>query len=698
MIHPQFILDLNAELIVDNFAGGGGASTGIELALGRHVDIAINHDREALAMHAANHPQTVHLPEDIWAVDPVKVTNGRPVGLLWLSPDCKHFSKAKGGKPREKKIRGLALIGLNWVRSKRPRVLILENVEEFQTWGPLLKDGSLNPKCKGKTFQAYVGWLRRRGYVVEWRELRACDYGAPTIRKRLFLIARRDGVPITWPAATHGDPKATDFKASKLKPWRTAAECIDWSIPCPSIFTRKRPLAEATCRRIAKGIMRYVVNCAEPFIVPLTHQGESDRVTTMGQPLPTVTAAHRGELALVAPSLVVNTTSHPGAPVDDPLRTVCAGGGHHILVAPVLTEHANSTHERVFDPNEPLRTQCAQVKGGHFALIAPTLVGAGGPAYQGKPRDANQPAHTLTTENHSAVVTAFLAKHYTGVVGSALEKPMGTVTGTDHHSLISGCLVPRYGEREGQEPRCLDVKAPAPTVVPTGNGGSLVAAHLTKFRTGSTGSDLAEPIHTITAGPKENPAGAPHAMGLVAANIVRQFGASNAAAIDAPVGTVVAGGGGKTLLSATHISKLRGSPDSHAPGQSHDEPLHTVSAQGNHFAEVRAFLIKYYGSDQDPQLKEPMHTATSRDRFGLVTVAGEEFMITDIGLRMLAPRELFKAQGFPDSYIIGDNPAQGLTLTRSAQVRMCGNSVCPPLAAALVRANVPELRIERKAA
>ena|SRR5579885_2632153 len=593
MIHPQFILDINDELIVDNFAGGGGASTGIELALGRHVDIAINHDREALAMHEANHPQTKHLAEDIWAVDPVKVTGGRPVGLLWLSPDCKHFSKAKGGKPREKKIRGLALIGLNWVRAKRPRVMILENVEEFQTWGPLLKDGTLNPKCKGRTFKAYVGWLQRRGYDVEWRELRACDYGAPTIRKRLFLIARCDGVPITWPKATHGDPKAPGFKASKLKAWRMSASCIDWSIPCPSIFTRQRPLAEATCRRIAKGIMRYVVNCAEPFVVPLTHHDKSDRVTTMQQPVPTVTAANRGEMA---------------------------------LVAPVITEHANASKQRVMPSDEPLRTICAEVKGGHFSLIAPSLVNRH--SDHGNDTRADSPAapmKTITGSGGPAVVSAFLAKHYGGAVGSELEKPIGTVTGVDHHSLVTGSLVGCGGRMGQSRPRGLD-----------------------------------EAVQTVTAK------------------------------------------GDTALVAATLIEAAHGEIDRHGKRRASGalnikKPLGTVLAS-NSAALVRAFLIKYYGCDQDPQMKEPMHTVTARDRFGLVTISGEEYEISDIGLRMLAPRELFKAQGFPDSYIIGDDPAQGLTLTKSAQVRMCGNSVCPPLAEALVRANVPELRIERRAA
>ena len=552
MVRSQYILDLSDELVVDNFAGGGGASTGMEMALGRHADLAINHDLEALAMHEANHPQTRHIAEDVFTVDPVKETGGRPVGLAWFSPDCKHFSKAKGGKPRSKKIRGLAWVVIHWVNALRahagrgPRVIILENVEEFQKWCPLRPDGQINPWRANWFFQCFTGALRRRGYQVEWQELRACDYGAPTIRKRLFLIARCDGRPIQWPEPTHGDPQSKDVKQRRLAPWRTAAECIDWALPCPSIFERKRPLAPATCRRIAKGIMRYVVNCADPFIVPLTHQGDR-KLHPMDAPVPTITAAHRGEMA---------------------------------LVAPVLTEHANASHDRTFDPQQPLRTQCAEVKGGHFALV-----------------------------------NAFLAKNYTGVVGSKLQSPVGTVTTTDHHSLV--------------------------------------AAHLTKFRTGSVGSDMQEPVHTVTAGPKENPAGAPHAMGLVAAS----------------------------------LAKLRGT----STAQPVAEPLHTVSAQGTHFAEVRAFLVKYYGTEQHPQITNPLHTVTTKDRFGLVTIHGEEYAITDIGLRMLAPRELFRAQGFPENYRIGDRPEDGFRLTKSAQVRMCGNSVCPPLACAIVAANVPEM-------
>lgn len=561
----QLNIDIHGELIIDNFAGGGGASTGIELALGRRVDIAINHDPEAVAMHTANHPETKHYCESVWEIDPREVTQGRPVGLVWLSPDCKHFSKAKGGKPVEKKIRGLAWVALRWAAVAKPRVIMLENVEEFRTWGPLVIDGdgkaSPCPKNKGREFNAFCNALRRQGYQVEHRELRACDYGTPTIRKRLFLIARRDGQPIVWPAPTHGDPRNIATKANKLKPWRTAAECIDFTLPCPSIFERQRPLADATLRRIAKGIMRYVVNAADPFIVKYYGQ------------------KNEGEFR--------------GSGIDKPLHTQSTEN-RFAIVAPVLTEHANASTPSCMPANEPLRTICAETKGGHHALV-----------------------------------TAFMAKHYGGVVGHGLQgEPLHTVTSTDHNSLVTANLV-----HMGHGEQCS-----------------------TGAKRWSDGTrDIEQPLNTATAS-------SVHAA-VVTSNLV----------------------------------KMRGDNI----GQDDRDPLQTISAQGTHFAEVRAFLIKYYGSDQDPRLDDPLHTVTTKDRYGLVTVAGEEYAIADIGLRMLAPRELFKAQGFPDSYITEwgiDPKGQRISLTKSAQVRMCGNSVCPPVAAALVRANLPELAIARRSA
>lgn len=577
------------ELIVDNFAGGGGASMGIEMATGRQVDIAINHDIDAVRMHEVNHPHTKHFCESVWDVDPREVCQGRPVGLAWFSPDCKHHSKARGGKPVEKNIRGLAWVVRRWVATVKPRIVMLENVEEFQDWGPLAPTAQGDfypcPKRKGRTFKNFVKMLKSYGYQVDWKELRACDYGTPTIRKRLFLVARCDGMPIVWPQPTHSDPASTDVKAGKLKPWRTAAECIDWSVPCPSIFERKKPLADATCRRIAKGIMRYVVNSAEPFIV-------------------------------------TNTSGHPGARIDQPLRTITSGG-HHALVTPFITEHANASNQRNMPADAPLRTQMAQVKGGHFAFVAPTLVQVGYGEREGQSPRApglDKPLGTVVASGGKhALVTAFMAKHYTGVVGSDLRDPLATITGVDHNSLVTANLV-HMGHGEGKK------------------GGK-------RFSHGVRGVE--KPINTVTAS------------------------------------------GATAGLVTSHMVKLRGDN----VGSRADEPLHTISAQGTHHAEVRAFLIKYYGTDQDPQLGKPLHTITTIDRFALVTVRGELYAIVDIGLRMLTPRELFTAQGFPLDYVI-EHDGKGKAFTKTAQVARCGNSVCPPLAEALVRANYVEMRKE----
>lgn len=513
MLSSQFILPIAEELVVDLFAGGGGASTGIEQAIGRHVDIAINHDPEAVALHAMNHPQTQHFVSDVFEVDPRQVTEGRPVGLLWASPDCKHFSKAKGGKPVSKKIRSLAWVVVKWARLVAPRVIFLENVEEFQTWGPLGADGRPCPDRKGLTFRRWVRELQREGYVVEWREMRACDYGAPTTRKRLFLVARRDGLPIVWPKPTHGPG---------LKPYRTAAECIDWTIPAPSIFERARPLADNTLRRIARGVMRYVVNAAKPFIVHMAHgEGKPGGVQRWGS------GAHS---------------------IDKPMPTITTKAEHMLAV--------------------------------------PTLVQTG------------------------------------------------------------------YGERPGQAPRSLDLHAPLGTVVGCGQKHALVAAFLAKHYGGNEtpGTPLDRPVDTITT--QDHNA-------LVASSLVKLRGTSSAAPVD--------------------------------------EPLHTVSAQGTHHAEVRALLIKFYGTDQDPRLDEPLHTITTKDRFGLVVVQGEVYEIADIGMRMLEPRELYRAQGFPDSYLI-DRRADGTPLPKHAQVRMVGNSVSPVAAQALVAANYSDAQALPRAA
>lgn len=556
------------ELIVDLFAGGGGASLGIEQAFGRAVDVAVNHSADAIAMHAANHPQTAHLQCDVFEVDPLEATGGRPVGLLWASPDCKHFSKAKGGKPRSKKIRSLAWVVVKWATVVRPRVIMLENVEEFVTWGPLGPDNQPCPKRKGQTFKRWVSSLRRLGYQVEWKELRACDYGAPTIRKRFFLVARCDGLAITWPKPTHGKPDSPEVRKGKLLPWRTAADCLDFSLPCPSIFLTKeearplgvkRPLAEATMRRIAKGVFRFVLNAPKPFIV-----GVGGR---MGQ------SPERG--------------------IDQPMQTITAKADSCIAV-PVLTEHANASRAASWTPGEPLRTQCAEIKGGHFALA-----------------------------------TAFLTKYRADNPGSAADAPFPTITANGD------------SDRPGGNPPL-----------------AVVAAHLEQANSG--------------------------------------YYEGTGRSVDAPVSTIT-GAGSHQQVVATSMVKMRGDN----VGSPADAPLHTVSAQGLHHAEVRAFLIAYYGNEKDGRgLPDPMGTVVSRERFGLVTVDGTDYAIADIGLRMLTPRELYRAQGFPETYII-DRGVGGKKLPKDAQVRACGNSVCPPMARALVEANVGAFRdvgVEAKAA
>lgn len=496
------------ELVIDNFAGGGGASTGIESALGRPVDIAINHSPEAIAMHRANHPETRHYRENIWEVDPREACGSRPVGVAWFSPDCTHFSRAKGSVPLKKEIRGLAWVVIRWAKSVRPRVIFLENVEEFQTWGPLGEDGRPDPERMGETFTQWLAELRGLGYAVEHKTLIAADHGAPTTRKRLFLVARCDGGPIVWPTETHGKQRPAA--------WRPASEIIDWALPCPSIFDRKRPLAEATLQRIAMGIKRYVIDAPNPFLVPLTHQGKR-RSHGLDEPVPTVTGAHRGELALVEPFVV---------------------------------------------------------RHGHYSTItgAGLREGCGAGTFRGQP--LRDPLATVCATNDKHLVVPLITKHYTGVVGHEVTRPLGAITAWDHHSLTAAFLTKFYGTAKAGAP----ASAPLPTITANGRGGG-------------------------------------------------------------------------------------------------------------HLAEVRAFLVKYYGASagQQQELFDPLHTVTTKARFGLIMVRGEPYEIVDIGMRMLQPHELFAAQGFPDGYIIAPE-FNGKPLTKTAQTSLAGNSVCPPVARALVSA------------
>lgn len=563
MITPQYLLPIADELVVDLFAGGGGASSGIEQALGRPVDIAVNHDAQAVAMHRMNHPQTEHYCSDVFDVDPVAAVRGRPVGHLHASPDCTHHSQARGGQPRSRAIRSLSWVVHRWAGTVRPRVITLENVEQILQWSPLVAkrcqatgrvlklDGSAaalgervpvdqqflvpDRRRRGHNWAHFVAGLRGMGYAVQWKTLIAADYGAPTTRERLYMVARCDGEPIVWPEPTHAKKPAKGRKA-----WRAAAECIDWSIPCPSIFERERPLAEATMRRIARGVRKYVLDSADPFILPITHTG-SDRVNDIHEPLRTITTAHRGEHAVVSPTLVqMGYGERPGQAaraldLQQPLGTVVAGGLKHGLAVAYLAQQNGGFNDERGSP-------------GH---------------------DARRPISTISSK---------------------------------------------------------------------GSHQQVVAAHLATLRNHSTGSDAREPLATMTAGGEH-----------------------------------------------------------HAVVECTLAPDHEAGA-----LRVAAFLMRYYGEGgQHSDLRDPAATITTKDRLALVTVTiqGTPYVVVDIGLRMLQPRELYACQGFPGSHVIDrglDTANRPISLSKSAQVRMCGNSVSPPPMRAIVAANHPKSNFTRE--
>ena len=536
MLRTQETLD--GEIIVDSFAGGGGASTGIELALGRIVNVAINHDPAAIRMHEANHPYTEHYQASVWDVDPETVCRGRPVALAWFSPDCKHFSKAKGAALVDRKIRGLAWIVLRWAAKVRPRVIILENVEEFQTWGPVRK-GKPVKKLAGTTFQKFIGQLRALGYTVEWRELVAADYGAPTTRRRLVLIARCDGRAIVWPERIHAPRDSAEVRSGKLLPWRSAAEIIDWSLPCPSIFATKdeiserygisavRPLADNTLRRIIRGVDKFTIKSGAPFIVECSHSGDGH----------------------VAPLTMTNTSNSVGAPASEPMDTVRTGGG-----------------------------------GGQM-LLSPSLI----------------QYHTEKTD---------------GARAAGLDKPICTVDASNRYGLTCANLVEYYSAG-----RPLDAQEPMHTVT-SHDREAVVAAHVVKYKRDEVGTRPSEPLPTQTAG------------GV--------FGCCKA--VLCKIGT--------------------------------SERLY-------YWPQIRDLLNRYCGY------------ALGTDDLLLLSIGGVLYYIADIGLRMLSPRELYNAMGFPPDYII-DHDADGKPYPKTQQVARCGNAVCPPMAAAVVAANLPEYAVPGK--
>lgn len=680
------------ELSVDCFAGGGGTSVGHEMALGYPPDIAINHDAVAIAMHKANHPTTRHLNSNIFKVIPSEALDGAVCGLLWLSPDCKHFSRAKGAKPVEKRIRGLAWVAMHWAKLppwQRPRVIFLENVVEFETWGPLLADGRPDPERRGESFKRWVSELRRLGYKVDWRVMRCCDYSAPTIRQRLFLIARNDGEPIVWDEPTHGNPKLDAVKSGNLLPWRTAADdVIDWSRPCPSIFlSRKevkrlwrehgirvqRPLKPKTLARIYKGLVRFVLNNADPFIIPVTHAGDL-RSHSVNEPVRTQTGAKRGEHALVTPTL-------EPVPTFEEWHADTKGLGG-----------TREEYEGLYgSPGD----------GGEPVVVVPYLAGCGGRAGQSPPKGADEPLNTVTAKPDQVVLTPY--------------------------------LIPRYGERDGQEPRTQSVESPLSVVVPTGNGATLIAPHLSRQFGASVGSAADEPVGTVTAGGGGKTA-------LVAAFLAqhnserRGDGVKHGRDVKAPLGAITSIGNQQNVVAAflAQHNYMEPGHDAREPlstivqkgctqavvsagmvslkgterrGGSIEQPVPAITAQGGHLAEVRAFLMKYYsvgGQHQDP--REPLHTDTAKARFGIVTVRGLPYQIVDIGMRMLTPRERFNAHAFPRDYkidILVPRTIKGRAvlkpITLEEQGRMVGNSVPPVMAKVLISANYrPRLATERK--
>ena len=579
-------LDLFEKIIVDNFAGGGGASTGIELACGRPVTIAINHDPDAILLHKTNHPYTEHLQASVWDVDPEEVVRGRKVGLAWFSPDCKHFSKAKGAALVDRNIRGLAWIVLRWAGTVRPDVILLENVEEFVTWGPVRKGKPVKRKA-GQTFRQWKRQLEDLGYTVEYRVLVAADYGAPTTRKRFVLVARCDGRPIVWPERTHAPRNSPEVLDGRLKPWRSAAEIIDWSIPGYSIFQSKeeikalygaavvRPLAENTLRRVIRGVDKFTLRSGEPFLVPTGYgerNGQAPRVHDINEPVPTVVGAGKHQLAdpLLAPFTATNTSNSVGAPACDPVHTVTTAG-NQMLITPHLVECNHSGGGHITDAREPYKTITAKHTGG---IVAANLI----------------QYHTEQTEN---------------VRANGLEKPINTVDASNRYGFVSANLV--------EVGRPLDISAP---------------------------------MHTVTSHDRE-------------------------------------------ALVAAQVAEFKGQDI----GQDCRKPLRTITASAGEFAVIRVVLHQNGNIGCWPQVRELLNHFCGYDLADneclVLMIDGVGYYIADITLRMLTPRELYNAMGFPPDYRI-ERDYLGNAYPKSKQVARCGNAVCPPLAEAMVRANLPE--------
>ncbi len=603
--------NLLRELVIDNFAGGGGASTGMELALGFPVDIAVNHDEDAIAMHRVNHPYTTHYQEDVFVIDPEKVTGGRKVGVAWFSPDCKHFSRAKGGKPVEKKIRGLSWVVLKWAMSKSaPRIILMENVPEIQTWCPLKEiDGEMrpDPEREGETFRGFISMLTTGiekesdafleareflkiepdskdgdklsaglGYKVEWKELRACDFGAPTIRNRLYLVARNDGEPIVFPEPTHGKGKL---------PYRTAAECIDWTIPCPSIFGRKKDLAVNTQRRIARGLDKFVIKNQKPFIMQMNFENAPQDVDT---PLSTITQVNKHYVAApkIEPYIMSNNTNNACHSTREPLPTVTTGNRNFVCMPSLIQYHSE--------------TSKSETRG----------------------QKVDEPIMTIDGSPRYGVNACYLTKYFSGEkqAGASMDKPLPTVTGIDHNGLIAVNLSCRYGD--GKDGRGKAVNEPMPTVTATDHN-EVVAANLLHYYGGADhASKVDNPLPTVTTLPRH-------------------------------------------YVVKTYLQKITGNND-----------------LGN-WDKVRKLLNDYAGY------------SIAEDEILIFEIDGVQYFISDVGMRMLKAKELMLAQGFPPDYIIDIESHIGKRYSEAKQIARMGNAVCPPVAAALIRANYAEVAAKK---
>lgn len=720
-------------LVVDNFAGGGGASTGMSQAIGKSPDIAVNHNAEALMMHEENHPTTKHYNESVWDIDIHMATAGSPVLFGWFSPDCTHFSVAKGGKPVKKEIRGLAWIVKKWAGQADMAMLFMENVKEFLTWGPLIakrckktkrviklvadpvkKDKNGSPvmnevvsepgeyvpyreqalvpdkKRAGKTFKQFIKQLRGMGYEVEWKKegLVASDYGDPTTRTRFFLMARKDGLPITWPEPTHGNPKLLKVQANKLKPWKTAGDNLDFSIPCPSIFEEgRRPLAENTLKRIAKGIQKFVIDAGDDaFLVKTNHSYDQFRGQSLEEPLQTITS--KLGTGLTAVSLTKFNQNSVGQAADEPIDTIMAGATRFGAVEAQL-EKVNAAAVMKFRGDSG-GTSC------HDPL--PTITAGGGAA---RPAGAPHALGTLRVELEPVDAAFIVKSNHTGpgydcFRGQGMDEPIQTITQQPGFSNVEVSLEPVTNQEHVLGALRAEIETgfiatidhtstqstatgmDAPIGAVTSKARHVRVAALLKHFTGVVGQDLDQPLPTITARDHNS------VMEATAVHIQRDFGNSVGHSADEPLAATTAGGGGHSALVASSLMKLKGSCQH---GQSVDRPIDTIAAQGNHYAQVQSFLVKFFGTGTAVTLDAPLDTITAKPRFGLVTIHGELYQIVDIGMRMLEPHELYRCQGFPADY--RHEVVMGNKLAKHKQVRMVGNSVPPGLARALVSANIP---------